>query len=169
VKGPSLPTGYLDAEPSSGSAFLDGWFKSGDRACRLPEGRFRHLGRVDDMLMVGGIKISPVHVESVLGNHPDVVDVAVATEWEQGRSRLVAFVVSERELAETERELREYAKQRLARYMVPQRYVKVRELPRTTSGKLRRHLLRSAHWLTMARVEESPERQRTAKAEVDHA
>ncbi len=150
VKGPTLPSAYLNDVEKSENVFVEGWLRSGDCAMQLPDGSFQLLGRLDDMEMVGGIKVSPLLVESVLRSYPEVNDVAVIARVETGKSQLVAYICCTRPLVELESELRSVAKKNLAPYMVPRRFYQVAELPRTINGKLRRHILRSTKWIAAA-------------------
>jgi len=165
VKGPTLPNAYLNNTSRSETVFVDGWFRSGDCASRLPNGRFRLLGRIDDMEMVGGIKISPMVVESVLCNHPQVRDVAVTTVVEDGRSQLVAYLDCTGSVADMVGELRGQAREQLAPYMVPRRFIQVNQLPRTINGKLRRHVVRSAQWREQASMDPVPTSERQLSEE----
>jgi fatty-acyl-CoA synthase/benzoate-CoA ligase/fatty acid CoA ligase FadD22 len=107
--------------------------------------------------MVGGITISPLEVEAVLRAHPAVKEVAVAamTDW-RGFSRLRAFVVPVSPLppglsglsgpSGLEAELVGLAREHLAAFKVPRAISFVPSLPRTPTGKLRRHLVRQGAW-----------------------
>jgi fatty-acyl-CoA synthase/benzoate-CoA ligase/fatty acid CoA ligase FadD22 len=127
---------------------VGGWLATRDRACREPDGTYRHLGRVDDMEMVGGITVSPLEVEGVLRTHPAVREVAVtAVRDGQGRSRLRAFVVPAAALPPgLEEALIRLARERLPAFKVPRSVSFVPSLPRTPTGKLRRHLVRRGAW-----------------------
>jgi fatty-acyl-CoA synthase/benzoate-CoA ligase/fatty acid CoA ligase FadD22 len=100
------------------------------------------------MEMVGGITVSPLEVEAVLRAHPAVKEVAVAALTdERGFSRLRAFVVPAGPVrAGLETELIELARARLAAFKVPRSVSFVPSLPRTSTGKLRRHLVRQGAW-----------------------
>jgi 4-hydroxybenzoate adenylyltransferase len=95
---------------------------------------------------VGGISVSPLEIEAVLGRHPAVAEVAVAAVMgADGASRLVAFVVPGRGAPprdELEPELLALAREELAPFKVPRRVELVEGLPRTPTGKLQRFVLR---------------------------
>ncbi|WP_425258866.1 AMP-binding protein [Rubrivivax sp. RP6-9] len=154
LAGPTVPRGYwrdVTGTARGADLFVGDWFRTGDKARRLVDGRLQHLGRVDDIEKVGGMKLSPLEVEAVLSEHPDVAEVAVASVVHRdGASRLWAFVVCRRLLAHIEPELRSLARARLAPFMVPKFFVPVERLPRTTNGKLQRHVLRSDEWIHRA-------------------
>jgi fatty-acyl-CoA synthase/benzoate-CoA ligase/fatty acid CoA ligase FadD22 len=100
--------------------------------------------------MVGGITVSPFEVEEVLRAHPAVREVAVAAVTDdRGATRLRAFVVTATDTTVTtgiEAALIGLARTRLAPFKVPRTVTVVRSLPRTSTGKLRRHLIRQGTW-----------------------
>ncbi|WP_405772602.1 benzoate-CoA ligase family protein [Streptomyces sp. NBC_01538] len=148
VRGPTVTSGYLNRPEETARSLVGGWLATRDRAVREPDGSYRHLGRADDMEMVGGITVSPLEVEAVLRTHPAVREVAVAALTdERGFSRLRAFVVPVGQArAGLETELIELARARLAAFKVPRSVSFVPSLPRTSTGKLRRHLVRQGAW-----------------------
>jgi fatty-acyl-CoA synthase/benzoate-CoA ligase/fatty acid CoA ligase FadD22 len=148
VRGPTVTPGYLNRPEETGRTLSGGWLATRDRARREPDGTYRHLGRADDMEMVGGITVSPLEVEAVLRTHPAVREVAVAAVTDGlGVSRLRAFVVpAARPAAGLQTELIELARERLAAFKVPRSVSFVPSLPRTPTGKLRRHLVRRGAW-----------------------
>lgn len=148
VRGPTLTPGYLNRPEESERTLVGGWLNTRDRARRETDGTFRHLGRADDMEMVGGITVSPLEVEALLRGHPAVREVAVAAVTdERGASRLRAFVVPATPIpAGLEAELICLAREKLAAFKVPRSVSFVPSLPRTSTGKLRRHLVRQGAW-----------------------
>ncbi|MEV1069114.1 AMP-binding protein [Streptomyces sp. NPDC050263] len=158
VRGPTVTPGYLNRPEETERTLVGGWLATHDRARREPDGAFRHLGRTDDMEMVGGITVSPLEVEAVLRTHPAVREVAVAAVTDgRGFSRLRAFVVpvvragvdgpDGRFSADgLEVDLVALARERLAAFKVPRSVSFVSSLPRTATGKLRRHLVRQGAW-----------------------
>jgi fatty-acyl-CoA synthase/benzoate-CoA ligase/fatty acid CoA ligase FadD22 len=148
VAGPTLPIGWLG--PARADARSGGWLATGDRAELDGDGFVRLLGRVDDVEQVGGISVSPLEVEAVLSGHPAVSEVAVAgVIGPDGASRLEAFVVpapGAGEPAATAAALVALARAEMAPFKVPQAVAFVASLPRTPTGKLRRHVLRAGAW-----------------------
>ncbi len=122
--------------------------RHGDRIERLAGGFYRVLGRVDDTMNLGGIKVSAVEIERVLNRHPLVGESAAVTfpEDRGGPERLVAYIVPARPLSDTEA-LREELQSLLGAQLNPlfrlSEVVLVDALPRTASNKLLRRLLRS--------------------------
>jgi fatty-acyl-CoA synthase/benzoate-CoA ligase/fatty acid CoA ligase FadD22 len=149
VRGPTVTSGYLNRPEETGRALAGGWLATRDRAVREPDGSYRHLGRADDMEMVGGITVSPLEVEAVLRAHPAVREVAVVAVTDgRGASRLRAFVVPVAPVPDgsLQEELLRLAREELAAFKVPRSVSLVPSLPRTPTGKLRRHLVRRGAW-----------------------
>jgi o-succinylbenzoate---CoA ligase len=143
VRGPMLFRRYRGDPDRTAAVLRDGWLRTGDLGRLGPDGRLTVLGRVDDLVISGGVNVHPDEVEAVLGTHPAVAEAAVAgrpdPEWGQ---RVTAFVVprdpaSPPSLAE----LRAFARERLAAAKAPRELVLVSALPRGPSGKLLRRLL----------------------------
>ena len=150
VRGPTLLRGYLNRPAQTARVLVGGWLATRDLAVRDPDGTYRHVGRVDDMEMVGGITVSPVEVERVLAGHRQVREVVVAAVPDRsGATRLRAFVVPagpDPDGARLEADLIALARLNLAAFKVPRTVRVVPELPRTPTGKIRRHIVRSGSW-----------------------
>ncbi|MBV9141658.1 MAG: AMP-binding protein [Pseudonocardiales bacterium] len=146
VRGPVLMAGYLNRPDATSEVLVDGWLLTKDRVVRNTDGTYTHVRRVDDMEMVGGITMSPLEVEDLLGTHDNVREVAVAAVPDvSGATKLRAFVVpasSDLPPENLEAELIALARSQLAAFKVPRSVHLVETLPRTASGKLRRHMLR---------------------------
>ncbi|PSK65689.1 p-hydroxybenzoic acid--AMP ligase FadD22 [Micromonospora sp. MH33] len=146
VRGPTLLTGYLHRPEETARVLVDGWLRTGDRVTRLPDGRYRHGGRLDDLELVGGITMSPVEVERLLLTHPLVREAGVAAvPDDRGATKLRAYVVCAVDQATVPGladELIGLVRSRLATYKVPRSVEFVAALPRTPTGKLRRFVLR---------------------------
>jgi acyl-coenzyme A synthetase/AMP-(fatty) acid ligase len=99
-------------------------------------------GRVDDVLSVGGFKMSPIEVEEALLEYPSVEQCLITTEADDHMgTALVCYVVlskNEATTATTTADLRTFLSRRLATYKVPRKFEMVTELPRGGSGKLKR-------------------------------
>jgi fatty-acyl-CoA synthase/fatty acid CoA ligase FadD22 len=152
VRGPVLMAGYLNRPDATAEVLVDGWLLTRDRVVRNEDGTYTHVRRADDMEMVGGITMSPLEVEDLLGSHDDVREVAVAAVPDaSGATKLRAFVVPtdlpvdaapDQGADRLAAELIELARGRLAAFKVPRSVHLVSDLPRTSSGKLRRYSLR---------------------------
>jgi fatty acid CoA ligase FadD22 len=150
VRGPTLLREYLGRPEQTARVLVEGWLSTRDLVRREDDGTYRHLGRVDDMEMVGGITMSPIEVERVLEGHPQVREVVVAAVPDDlGATKLRAFVVPAGLVGDSgqlEAQLLGMARARLAPFKVPRTVRMVPALPRTPTGKLRRHLVRTGSW-----------------------
>jgi fatty-acyl-CoA synthase len=142
--GPGVTPGYWRNEEATRAAFTaDGWLRSGDLARRDADGFYWIVGRRKEMFISGGENVYPAEVENVLSAHPAVVGVAVLAEadpkWgEVGR----AFVQLAPDGGHPDgAELDAFCRARLAPYKVPRRFEFVAEFPRTSAGKIQKHLL----------------------------
>ncbi len=147
VRGPTLLLEYLGQPEATAAAFDGDWLCTGDLASLDDDGFLTHHGRADDLEEVGGIPVAPQEIEELMSRHPAVSEVAVAAVTEDdGGSRLRAFVVPRPGAAADDRleaALTDLARTHLAAYKVPRSVTFVDALPRTPTGKLRRHVLRS--------------------------
>jgi len=152
VRGPTVLVEYLGRPDATAAAVRAGWLCTADRAMIDADGFVHHLGRVDDIEVVGGINVAPLEVEAVLVGHPAVTEVAVAAVRDAtGASRLEAFVVTvpgQGPEAAVADELVALAKAELAPHKAPRAVHFVDALPRTPTGKLRRFLLRQGDFAT---------------------
>ena len=127
----------------------DGWLPTRDYGYFNERGALVVLGRCDDILLVGGICVSAVRIESEILASSMVRDAAVTTAIENsGKSRLVAYITPADANAETligqeafASNLRTHLRDRVERYEMPKEFNVVTEIPRTPSGKVRRHML----------------------------
>jgi fatty-acyl-CoA synthase len=128
-------------------AFKGGWFHSGDLGVRYPDGYIKLLDRAKDIVISGGENISTVEVEHALASHPAVADVAViAVPDERWGERPKAFVVLNVGSSAGQAELISHVKDHIAKFKAPKSVDFVLELPRTSTGKIRKDLLRKAEW-----------------------
>lgn len=135
--------GYYKDEVATATAFMGGWFHSGDAAVVHPDGYVEIRDRFKDVIVSGGENISSIEVEGALLRHAAILEVAVVgmphEKWGESPQ---AFVVLQRGAAITEQELLEYARGALAHFKVPTRFLFVGELPKTATGKVQKFLLR---------------------------
>lgn len=144
-RGPEQFLGYLDRALDAGLYWPGGWLRSGDLGRLDADGYLTVTGRLKDIIVRGGEKISATEVEDVLLRHPAVADAAVVgAPDERYGERPAAFVVlrpgaGPLDLAEVRRH---FAQSGLARQKTPERLVITDALPRTPSGKVQKFALR---------------------------
>ena len=139
VRGPNVFAGYWRNTGATAEAFADGWLRTGDVAERDDEGFFRIVGRIKDLVISGGENVYPAEIESVLHDHPSVVEAAVVgVPDEQWGEACAAFVVLQAGVSASEDDLREHCRERLARFKVPKTFAFLDALPRSSMGKVRK-------------------------------
>ncbi|MCJ7670536.1 MAG: fatty acid--CoA ligase family protein, partial [Acidimicrobiia bacterium] len=145
VRGPMVMRAYRLRPDETAAAFTpDGWLRTGDIGVQDPDGSVRIVDRQKDLVISGGVNVSPRAVEEALADHPDIDDVAVAgtadAEWGE---RVVAYVVPRDPRAPvTLAELRSFGSESLGAAALPRELVLVDAIPRTTGGKILRRELR---------------------------
>jgi long-chain acyl-CoA synthetase len=139
LKGPGMLDAYYEPFQPRNEIMRDGWFRTGDIGWR-DEGEYLFLrGRSKNVINVMGMKFFPEEVERVLASHPDVKAVLVRRGPTTRRGeQVLAQVVAKDRSASTElaNRLRDYCKERLASYKVPEQIEFVDALPKTASGKI---------------------------------
>ena len=145
VAGESLAPGYFRQHVRTRRAFVGEWYRTGDRYRVDADGYYTSEGRTDDLLRVSGYWVSPLEVEACLLEHPAVAECAVAAGIDaDGLQKPRAFVVTRPGVKAAGRveALTAHARERLAPYKAPRWIRLVDDLPRTSTGKLQRYLLR---------------------------
>ncbi len=133
---------YNFSEEDTADAYRNGFFHTGDLAYRDEQGRFVYFGRNDDVIKSSGYRIGPFEIESVMLEHPAVLEVAVTGVPDPVRGFVVKATVVLRPgfegSDELVKELQNYVKTNTAPYKYPRIIEFVDELPKTFSGKVRR-------------------------------
>ena len=130
-----MTPGYFDAPEETASILRDGWLWTGDVAHRDEDGFFYVVGRAKEILKIGGHRVSPAQIETVLSEHADVEDVAVAgIEDALTGEASAALVVLRSGAVVTVSELQRFCRERLAHPLVPRIVRLVAALPRNASG-----------------------------------
>ncbi len=135
--------GYLDDEAATAEVFVGDWYRSGDLGRVDEDGFVTVVDRMKDVIITGGENVASQEVEGALRGHPDVLDVAVVGRPHPQWGETVVAVVVPRDGTEPGLPgIREWLESRIARYKIPRELVLRRELPRTPSGKITKHVLR---------------------------
>ena len=145
VRGPQVMAGYFN-HPQETAAVLspDGWLRTGDIAVIDARGIIRIVDRKKDMIIVSGFKVFPNEIESVVNEHPAVLDCgSIGVPDEHSGQAVKIFVVTRAHASITIEALREHCRQRLTAYKVPKHVEFRTSLPKTNVGKILRRKLQS--------------------------
>ena len=144
---PGLFRGYYQDQKKTSEVFKNGWYFTGDTATKDKDGYIWFVGRSDDIITSSGYRISPFEVESVLLEHPYIVEAAVVAKPDSVRGEIVAAIIvlgknynGNRKL---KLEIQEFVKNNTAPYKYPREIIFTKNLPKTISGKIRRIDLRN--------------------------
>lgn len=160
MTGNGVMQGYFNDEEATAHAFRGGWFHSGDLGVMHPDGYIQLLDRAKDVIVSGGENISTIEVEQAVVSYPDVSDCAViGVPDDKWGERPRAYVVLRPEAIPTgtdeerseaydalEQVVIAHCRAHIAGYKVPRDVVVVDELPRTSTGKVRKNELRDEAW-----------------------
>ncbi|SHO47449.1 AMP-binding protein [Anaerocolumna xylanovorans] len=144
VKSTYIMSGYYrNQEATDRTLDQEGWLHTGDLVSVNSEGFIYIEGRIKDIIIRGGENISPAEIENVLKRHEGIFDAAViSVPDELLGEEICAFVISAAGYISNAEEIREYASHHLARFKIP-KYIKfVKEFPVTSSGKIKKAVLR---------------------------
>jgi acetyl-CoA synthetase len=143
-----LFTGYYRDEALTAKVWKNGVYHTGDMAWRDEEGYFWYVGRADDLIKTSGYRVGPFEVESALIEHPAVLECAVTGVPDLTRGQVVkaTVVLAKGYMAgdALTKELQDYVKKVTAPYKYPRVIEFVAELPKTSSGKIRRVEIRES-------------------------
>jgi len=141
-RGNVVMKGYLKNKPATEKAFEGGWFHSGDLAVMHQDGYIQLKDRSKDIIISGGENISSIEVEDALFKHPAVQAAAVVAKPDDKWGETpCAFVELKPNAQATPEDLIAWCRKNLAGYKVP-KYVVFTELPKTSTGKIQKFLLR---------------------------
>jgi fatty-acyl-CoA synthase len=133
------------------AAAPDGWFRTGDIGVVHPDGYVELRDRTKDVIISGGENIASVEVEQAIMDHPAVLEAAViAVPDERWGEVPAAYVTLQEGASVTEEEIVEHVKGRLARFKAP-KTVTFGELPKTSTGKIQKFVLRDKAWAGVER------------------
>ncbi|WP_457812475.1 non-ribosomal peptide synthetase [Sinorhizobium meliloti] len=156
VGGAGVTRGYMNRSGLTAEQYIPDPFsgepgsrlyRTGDRASLQSDGNIRFLGRIDNQIKLNGYRIELQEIESALTRHPQVTEAAVVVQRSRcGVSRLAAFCTVSGDAATIHKELLLYLRRHLPKYMVPEVFTILEELPVNASGKLDRQKL--SEWTT---------------------
>jgi benzoate-CoA ligase family protein len=146
VSGESLMLGYWNRLRETRQALYGNTMRTGDKYLCDADGYFKFMGRRDDLFKVNGQWISPLEIEDILHQHPQVLEVAVVPESKEGEqlTQVVAYVslkLGQQPSPELETSICKFAKQQLPHFKAPKMIRFVEHLPRTSTGKIHRKLV----------------------------
>jgi fatty-acyl-CoA synthase len=146
MRGNNVMRGYYRDPEATGRGFEGGWFHSGDLAVRHPDGYVELRDRAKDIVVSGGENISTIEVEQAIAKHPAVLECAVvAIPDDKWGERPKAFVALKPGEEATEEEIVGFCRERLAHFKCPAA-VEFGELPKTSTGKIQKYVLREREW-----------------------
>ncbi len=143
ISGPNVTPGYEGNPEANARSFFEAegrrWFRTGDQGAFDEDGYLTLTGRLKEIINRGGEKVSPLEVDGVLSDHPAIGQVVTFAlpHAKLGEEVAAAVVLREGESA-TEREIRDFAAERLADFKVPRKVVLVDKIPKGATGKLQR-------------------------------
>uniref|UniRef100_A0A8B9CA61 medium-chain acyl-CoA ligase n=1 Tax=Anser brachyrhynchus TaxID=132585 RepID=A0A8B9CA61_9AVES len=143
---------YIDNPKKTAESERGDFYVTGDRGTMDEDGYFWFIGRDDDIIISSGYRIGPFEVESALMEHPAVAEAAVVSSPDPLRGEVVkAFVVLSATFSSSDREhlaceLQEHVKKTTAPYKYPRKVEFVQQMPKTITGKIKRHELRNKEW-----------------------
>ncbi|MBK8255198.1 MAG: long-chain fatty acid--CoA ligase [Polyangiaceae bacterium] len=145
VRGPWVAASYFGGEGSD-KFTADGWFKTGDVVTIDKEGYVKITDRAKDVIKSGGEWISSVALENALMSHPAVLEAAVfAAKHAKWDERPVAAIVLKEGQTATKEDLTTHIESRFAKFWLPEDYVFLNQIPRTSTGKFLKSKLRDEH------------------------
>ncbi|ETX28818.1 acyl--CoA ligase [Roseivivax isoporae] len=143
ISGPNVTPGYEGNPDANRKSFFEAegkrWFRTGDQGAFDDEGYLSLTGRLKEIINRGGEKISPLEVDGVISDHPAVDQVVTfALPHDKLGEEVAAAIVLKEGQEATEREIRDFAAERLADFKVPRKVLILDEIPKGATGKLQR-------------------------------
>jgi acyl-CoA synthetase (AMP-forming)/AMP-acid ligase II len=141
VRGPTVFSGYWNADATNARDFKDGWFRMGDLFRRNPDGSYDFVDRAKYMIKSGGENIYPAEIERVLLSDPRVSDAVVIRKRDAKWGEIPVAFIARRDDALSEADIEVVCRKSLAGYKRPKEvhFVRFEDFPRSTTGKILRH------------------------------
>lgn len=155
VRGPNVMKGYLNNPAATAKTIVNGWLHTGDVAWRDEEGNVRIVDRLKELIKSKGFQVAPAELEGIILSHPGVMDCAVIGKYDERAGEVpVAFCVkrtaptgnapgSQAWTEPTEEEIKEWVSTKVAEYKQLADVFFVDVIPKNTSGKILRRILRT--------------------------
>ena len=142
IKGPNVTLGYENNPEANKTSFSNGWFRTGDQGYFDKDGYLKISGRLKEIINKGGEKISPLEVDNILMDHPSIEQAVCFGYNDQLLGEDIASAIIIKEGKEcTEEEIKNYARNKLAKFKIPKKIFFVDEIPKGATGKLQRNIL----------------------------
>ncbi len=143
ISGPNVTPGYEGNPEANAKNFFDAdgarWFRTGDQGAFDDEGYLHLTGRLKEIINRGGEKISPLEVDGVLLDHPDIAQVVTfALPHPKLGEEVAAAVVLKEGSETTDKDIRAFAADRMADFKVPHKVIIMDEIPKGATGKMQR-------------------------------
>ncbi|KAL8543972.1 hypothetical protein ACS0TY_004500 [Phlomoides rotata] len=156
IRGPNVTQGYNNNVEANKSAFLFGWFHTGDIGFFDSDGYLHLVGRIKELINRGGEKISPIEVDAVLLSHPDIAQaVAFGVPDDKYGEEINCAVIPREGSNLDEAEVSRFCKKNLAAFKVPKRVFITDSVPKTATGKIQRRIV-SEHFLAQISTAKVP-------------
>jgi long-chain acyl-CoA synthetase len=140
VRGENVMTGYYDAPEETQTIVKDGWLYTGDLARCDDEGYLYLVGRKKNIIITGGVNVSPEEIEGVLLTHPDIKEAVVKGEYRQGLGEVpVAYLSLDKTGVLSLQQVHDFMRGKLAEWKWPQKLYFRPAVAKTRTGKIRRH------------------------------
>ncbi|KAF0808744.1 acyl-CoA synthetase [Alcanivorax sp. S71-1-4] len=143
MRGNTVMKGYLKNPSATAESFAGGWFHTGDLGVCHPDGYVEIRDRLKDIIISGGENISTIEVEGVLYRHPAVLEAAVVArpdeKWGETPCAFITLKAGQHDVSDTQ--IMHFCREHLAGFKVP-RTVVFTELPKTSTGKIQKYVLR---------------------------
>jgi fatty-acyl-CoA synthase len=144
IRGNNLMAGYYRDEEATERAIPDGWFRTGDLGVRHPDGYVELRDRAKDIIISGGENIASIEVEQAIASHPDVLEVAVIAHPDEKWGEIpVAYVTPQPGAPVTGDDIILHVRSRIAHFKAPKQVI-FTDLPKTSTGKVQKYVLRAA-------------------------
>ena len=146
IRGPQVMQGYWQRPKETANVLsADGWLHTGDIGIMNEEGFVKIVDRKKDMILVSGFNVFPNEIESVISEHPDVLEVGVVGKPDEKSGESVMAVIVKSNPALTEDAIKTYCRENLTAYKIPRTIIFANELPKTNVGKILRREIRDKY------------------------